>query len=63
MVSTTAVTSGSLRITSMLLTNSAASGWDEKSRMYFTVTGWPARRSMLAALRRSTSSTPLPTVP
>ena len=66
MVSTTAVTSGSLRITSMLLTNSAASGWDEKSRMsqmYFTVTGWPARRPMLAALRRSTSSTPLPTVP
>ena len=33
------------------------------SQMYFTVTGWPARRSMLAALRRSTSSTPLPTVP
>ena len=31
--------------------------------MYFTVTGWPARRSMLAALRRSTSNTPLPTVP
>ena len=46
--------------------NSAASGEDEKSRtsrMYLTSTGSPARRAMEAALRRQTSSTPLPTVP
>ena len=43
-----------------------ASGEEEKSRtsrMYLTSTGSPARRAMEAALRRQTSSTPLPTVP
>ena len=66
MVSTTTLTSGSSRITSMLFTNSTASWWPEKSRMsriYFTSTGSPARRLIPAALRRITSSTPLPTVP
>src|SRR5699024_9520552 len=66
MVSTTTLTSGSARMTSMFLTNRWASGRSEKSRtsrIYFTSTGSPARRATLAAFRFRTSYTPLPTVP
>ena len=50
----------------MLFTTKGSTGLPVKSfgsRMYFTSTGSPARRETLAALRRSTSYTPLPTVP